>query len=148
MTVTTARPVAGSARRIRAARIARLLAPAAVALGGWASSELVVRVDAPPHRFRPDVTVGFGEPPVDGVTATPPVLVVVLDDDARVAAQWTAVGVEAVWAVADTTVALWQRGRPAVVVGLDAELVVPAWPTLRLPVAVACGLAPGGPASR
>jgi hypothetical protein len=83
-------------RRQRAARIARLLRPAAHVLGGLVSTELAV-----PYRrqwYRPDVGVLLGpQIPFDGVLARAPSLVVTLGGPLSADA-WLEAGARVVWA--------------------------------------------------
>jgi hypothetical protein len=86
-------------RRQRAARIARLLRPAAHVLGGLVSTELAV-----PYRqqwYRPDVGVVLGsQVPLDGVLPRAPSLVVTLGGPLPPDA-WLEAGARVVWARTD-----------------------------------------------
>ncbi len=127
---------------IRASRLARALAPAAAEIGGWASTELVVRVAVDPDSARrPDVCVVVGPVPAGGVVDVPPALVAIFDDE-QVAGWWLRRGAGTVWALHRCGASLLLPGRPAVALGLDDELAVADHPRLALPVHVACGLRP------
>ncbi|MDQ3537651.1 MAG: hypothetical protein M3415_02450 [Actinomycetota bacterium] len=129
----------------RAFRLARALAPGAAKIGGWSSTELVVRVAVSPDSARrPDVCVVVGPVPADGVVDAPPELVATFDDE-QSAAWWLRRGVGTVWALDRCGAALLRRGRPAVARSLDDELTVTGQPQLSLPVSVACGLRPPAP---
>lgn len=90
----------GSAtRRVRAARIARLLVPLGTAVGGFVSTELRVAL-ADGAVGRPAVALASGDPPEDGRLTTAPELVVVLGPAAAAQAassRWLAAGSDAVW---------------------------------------------------
>ncbi|MDQ3530371.1 MAG: hypothetical protein M3425_10565 [Actinomycetota bacterium] len=127
---------------IRAARLARALAPAAAEMGGWTSTELVVRVAANPDSARrPDVCVVVGPVPAGGVVEVPPALVAIFDDE-QVAGWWLRRGAGTVWVLHRCGASLLLPGRPAVALGLDDELTVADHPKLALPVHVACALRP------
>jgi len=127
---------------IRASRLARALGPAAAAIGGWTSTELVVRVAADPDSARrPDVCVVVGPVPAGGVVHAPPVLVATFDDE-EAAAWWLRRGVGTVWTLHPCGASLLRPGRPAVALGLDDELTVAGHPQVAMPVYVACGLRP------
>ena len=116
-------------RRLRAARIARLLRPAAHTAGGLVSTELTV-----PFRgrwFRPDVGVLLSlEHPVDGVLTRAPTLVVRLGDPLSADA-WLQAGADVVWAVEGGSI--WEvsatRRR---LVAAEEWLGCPGEPALRL----------------
>jgi hypothetical protein len=117
-------------RRLRAARIARMLWPAVRTVGGVVSTELTV-----PFRgrwFRPDVgALLSGDHPTDGVLTRAPSLVVRLGDPLSAEA-WLQAGAGAVWAVeADTIWELTPRRRR--VLTPDEWLTHPGEVTLRLP---------------
>lgn len=87
------------ARRQRAARVARLLRPAAHVLGGLVSTELVVPTCG--AWYRPDVGVVLGRhAPLDGVLGRGPSLVVRLGGPLSAEA-WLATGASTVWTVDD-----------------------------------------------
>lgn len=93
----------GASRRVRAARIARLLAPLGTAMGGFVSTELRVALTSG-LVVRPPVALASGEPPEDGRLATAPELVVVLGPAAAAqaaAGRWLAAGSCAVWWAGD-----------------------------------------------
>jgi hypothetical protein len=117
-------------RRLRAARIARVLRPSVHAVGGVVSTELTV-----PYRgrwFRPDVGVLLtAEPPLDGVLERAPSLVVRLGDPLSAAA-WLQAGADVVWAVEGGTV--WElSSRHRRVLTPDDWLTHPGELALRLP---------------
>jgi hypothetical protein len=96
-----------SERRQRAARIARMLRPAAHALGGLVSTELIVPYAG--RWYRPDVGVVLdADPPIDGVLGVAPALVVCLGGPLR-GADWLRAGAGAVWDCDDDVVALLTR---------------------------------------
>jgi hypothetical protein len=118
--------------RRRAHRIARLLAPAAAALGGFASAEARVETGLG-IRLRPDVCVSLGEPPYDGLLVSPPLLVVVLATPGAVGA-WLALGTEAVWTTAGGQGRRHQADGTVVAVPPSGTLDVPGRPGLELGV--------------
>ncbi len=95
-----------AARRLRAARIARLLAPVSAAAGGFVSTELAVWL--PGGRLGwPEVALACREPPTDGRLDRPPELVVVLEigpSATAEAAAWLEAGVTTVWCIGRITV--------------------------------------------
>jgi hypothetical protein len=116
-------------RRLRAARIARMLRPAAHLAGGLVSTELAV-----PYRdawFRPDVGVLLApDHPVDGVLNQAPTLVVRLGEPLSAEA-WLQAGAGVVWAVEAGTV--WELSRKKRrVLGPDDWLTHPDEVALRL----------------
>jgi hypothetical protein len=117
-------------RRLRAARIARMLRPAVHVAGGLVSTELAV-----PYRgtwFRPDVGVLLvSDHPVDGVLDHAPSLVVRLGEPLSAEA-WLEAGADAVWAVEAETV--WELSHQhRRVVAADEWLTHPDELALRLP---------------
>jgi hypothetical protein len=123
-------------RRLRAARIARVLWPAVRTLGGLVSTELTV-----PFRgrwFRPDVGVLLtGDHPTDGVLTRAPSLVVRLGDPLSAAA-WLHAGADVVWAVEGGTI--WElTARQRRVLTPDEWLTHPREVALRLPARELCG---------
>jgi len=117
-------------RRQRAARIARLLRPAAHVLGGTVSTELTV-----PYRqqwYRPDVGVVLGpELPLDGVLTRAPSLIVTLGGPLPAEA-WLEAGARVVWAVTDDGVCQLSRTQRRVL-RPDQWLEHPGELALRLP---------------
>jgi hypothetical protein len=117
-------------RRLRAARIARLLRPVVHLLGGLVSTEFTV-----PYRgrwFRPDVGVLLTtDHPLDGVLERAPSLVVRLGDPLSAMA-WLQAGADAVWAVEGGTVWELSSGRRRVLTP-DDWLTHPGEVALRLP---------------
>jgi len=94
---------AGAARRVRAARIARLLVPLGTAIGGFVSTELRVAL-ADGMVGRPPVALASGDPPEDGRLTTAPELVVLLGPvgaTQAAAARWLEAGSAAVWWVGE-----------------------------------------------
>lgn len=119
--------------RRRACRVARLLAPAAWALGGFASAEARVHAGLGVV-LRPDVVVALGDPPPDGALADPPLLVVVLRTPGAVAA-WLALGTGAVWVDEGGAARRWLADGTVTEVPPGGRLDVPGHPGLELPVA-------------
>jgi len=90
---------ASATRRLRAARIARLLAPHGMAIGGFVSTELRVAL-AGGVVGRPCVALASGDPPEDGWLTGAPELVVVLGPVASAQAaalRWLEAGSAVVW---------------------------------------------------
>lgn len=131
-------PVPGAQARARARRIARLLAPAAWALGGFASAEARVHAGRGVV-LRPDVLVAVGEPPADGALREPPLLAVLLDGGGPVAA-WLALGA-AVWAPHGGGARAWLADGTVTDVGRRGRLELPGTPGLLLPAAELCSIA-------
>lgn len=97
------------ARRQHAARLARMLRPAAHVLGGLVSTELIVPFGG--RWYRPDVGVLLtGDHPADGVLSCAPPLVVRLGDPLSGEA-WLRAGARTVWALEGGTVWQLTRGR-------------------------------------
>lgn len=120
-------------QRWRARRIARLLAPAAAALGGFASAE--ARVDAGLGiRLHPEVCVALGEAPYDGVLSSAPALVVVLGSTPAVGA-WLALGAEVVWASAGDRARRFTADGEVMTLPPGARLDAPGYPGLELDAA-------------
>lgn len=119
-----------SERRLRAARIARLLRPVTHVMGGLVSTELAVPVRG--HWHRPDVGVLLGgDIPLDGVLHRAPMLVVRLGEPVPAAA-WVAAGAAAVWAwEAGEVVEVTRRHRRRLEAGQWLEH--PNEPALRMP---------------
>lgn len=134
----------------RARRLARLLAPAAWAIGGFASAEARVHAGLGVV-LRPDVVVALGDPPPDGALADPPLLVVVLGAPAAVAA-WLALGTRAVWVDEAGAARRWLADGTVTQVPASGRLDIPGYPGLELPVAelragrAAAGAGPAGAA--
>jgi hypothetical protein len=123
-------------RRLRAARIARMLRPVVHTIGGLVSTELTV-----PYRgrwFRPDVGVLLsGKHPIDGVLRRAPSLVVRLGDPLSAAA-WLHAGADVVWAVEGGT--LWElTSERRRVLTPDEWLTHPGEVALRFPARELCG---------
>ena len=112
-----------------AARVARLLRPAAERAGAWVSSEAAVRV-APGDVRAPAIVVATGEPPLDGVVDGVPLLIVELRRD-HVGA-WVGVPGAVVWGLGGDGVVTLRGGRVRAV-GRDALLTVPGAPWLAVP---------------
>lgn len=125
------------AHRLRAVRIARLLAPAAWRAGGFASSEARIAIGA--QLVRPAAVVALGDPPPDGVLAVPPLLVVELDP-AAAAGPWLALGATAVWLPAACGARCVTAGDD-VTVPEGTRLEVPGWTGLALPAGELAGCA-------
>jgi hypothetical protein len=127
------------ARRQRAARVARLLRPAAHVLGGLVSNELTV-----PFRgcwYRPDVGVVFGpDVPLDGVLARGPSLVVRLGGPLS-AREWLDTGARTVWTVDDGGAVSQLTGIRLRHLAAHEWLEHPDEPALRLPAAELTGRA-------
>lgn len=139
------RPRARSPLQVRRAlRLARLLAASVGDAGAWVSTELVVRLSTnPDSAARPDVAVALDEPPADGVVASAPALVALIDDGDP--DRWLAAGAGAVWVVRRADVIVSAAGAPTQVADLDARVTVPviaAAPgvTPALDVPAVCGL--------
>ncbi|HSK96214.1 MAG TPA: hypothetical protein VK891_06315 [Euzebyales bacterium] len=117
-------------RRLRAARIARMLRPVVHVIGGLVSTELTV-----PYRgrwYRPDVGVVLtADAPLDGVLERAPALVVRLGEPLSAAA-WLQAGADTVWAVEGGTVWELSPGRRRVLTP-DQWLTHPREVALRLP---------------
>lgn len=117
-------------RRLRAVRLARLMAPGAHAAGLYPSGELCVAVESGARR--PLVCVAAGDPPVDGVLTEPPVLVV---EPAGVeVASYLRAGAQVAWAVGASHAEVHPAAGPASSPQAGDVLHVPGWPTLSLPV--------------
>jgi hypothetical protein len=128
-------PQGPSDRRLRAARIARLLAPAAEAGGGFTTCEVVVRAARNPDSARrPDCCVVLGDPPADGVLDRPPLLVVEFAP-AGEPAWYLALGTAAVWLVAGSQVSVHLGSGQAGHLDAGGRASVPGHPRLALPVA-------------
>lgn len=129
--------VPGQSRRLRAARIARLLEPLSRGLGGYVSTQLVVCCPSGRVR-RPDVAVARGEPPVDGRVAQVPELVVLLGRGAGTSAEaeaWLREGALAVWCLGGGEAVSYAAPRGVPRVRRGRWLTVPGLPVLRTDVA-------------
>lgn len=129
-----ATPVRGAQRRLQAARLVRLLSPAALSLGGFASAELRVRLRD--GLWRPDVSVALDELPVDGISHRAPVLVVELGPGAG-PGRWLRAGAKAVWVIGDHSAQVHTAGAPPRDLRPPEDLFVPGLAALSLPVVVA-----------
>lgn len=117
-------------RRLRAARIARLLRPVTHVLGGLVSTELAVPYQR--RWYRPDVGVLLGgEMPHDGVLPRAPLLVVCLGGPLS-GVTWLQAGAGAVWAAGDGAVHELTR-RSSRRLERGQWLAHPDEPALRLP---------------
>lgn len=116
-------------RRRNAARLARLLRPAAAAAGAWVSAEAAVRV-APEQLWHPALVVALGDLPPDGVADSMPLLVVECDFERF--GRWLEVPRARVWAPSGDVVATLDRGRVGTA-GSDEMLTVADHKWLALP---------------
>lgn len=132
-------------RRLRAARLARLLSPAALALGGFTSIELRIRLPAE-GLCRPDVSVVLADPPVDGVADSAPALVIEFAPATR-PWRWLEAGAAAVWVLGADNAHVYTVAAPVQTVAPPELLAVPGLPALTLPVALASP-PPAGAAAR
>jgi hypothetical protein len=91
-----------------AARLARMLRVVAGGREAWVSTQARVRL-ASGEIWAPDVVVGTGEPPHDGVMNGLPALIVETTPEAF--ARWEVVGGVTVWGVFDGAVRISRDGR-------------------------------------
>lgn len=115
-------------RRLQAARIARLLLPIVERNGGTVSTEFTVEVGG--RWYRPDVGALLDcEPPLDGILARAPELIVSLGGPLSAQA-WLDAGAVAVWWASDgAPTVISARGDTA---PEEGWLTLPGWPTVRL----------------
>ncbi|MPZ72777.1 MAG: hypothetical protein GEU74_06020 [Nitriliruptorales bacterium] len=126
-------------RRRGAARLARVLRPAADAAGAWVSAEAAVRV-IPDQIWEPAVIVSTADLPPDGVVDGPPLVAVELDGGAF--DRWRHVPLATVWAVVDGRVAIVHDTR-VTHVQPDAMMTVPGHDWLTLPATALLAAATG-----
>lgn len=118
-------PAPNDRERTAAARLARLLGPAATALGGWTSTQVVVRFARDPDSAaRPAVALCCEPMPPDGVVDAAPLLVALTGRPPAAAHRWLEMGTAAVWLLDDCrVVAVTATG--ATVSGPGGRLAVP-----------------------
>lgn len=118
-------------RRLRAARVVRLLAPGAQAVGLYPSGELRLALGSVVRR--PFVCVAAGDPPADGVLTEAPVLVVeAVGEDVGC---YLRAGVGVAWVVGAGHAEIRLPGGSVEPLEAGDSLAVPGWPSLRVPVA-------------
>jgi hypothetical protein len=123
------------ARRLLAARLVRLLQPAAVACGAFASAEVTVRLGG--VHLRPAAAVAPDPPPPDGLLRAPPLLVAELawpSPGPVDPAAWLERGVRTVWVIAEGTATIWTP-RGLLTLGGTGMLAVSDVPGLAVPLA-------------
>lgn len=119
-----------------AARVARVLQPAAEAAGAWISTEALVRVECNPDTaLRPAVAVAAGPLPYDGVIDAG--LVVVVELDVRRVQTWLRWGCGPVW-VPQARGVLLADGTSTDVVAAGTQLALPGHARATLAAADVC----------
>jgi hypothetical protein len=118
-------------RRVHAARVARRLQPAARLAGGYASSRLRVLLPRERER-RPVAALAVGDPPVDGITRTAPLLVVEFAPGRP--GWWIAAGSEVVWVITEHWLVVYRADLVPLTLAPDDCVMVPRAERLSLPV--------------